>query len=310
MHADASELVVFSKAEPSMAEHGPAELNASAPIATSLQRRQEDQPVHLLFTHFQGRAATYAGTKASTCFCEYALISVSNFGRGLMRTAWRSLLYLQQLRHTVQGNVNDSFAITFSQISTLERPLPSISNTSKAFRWLHSHWIHDGEGATRRGQSNKRVNGVHSEKSIGYHRKVTSRTATEELDLTPPDVGTVRIDGYDDTGFIVGDVQVEGSILCFGDLWLSWKPRRISEITDDSLVIVDLLKPSPDLVILGTGQKIQRIPDSLSKSLFTRGVSLEVLDTINAVATFNILNQEGRKVVGALLPFKTDVDPN
>jgi NADH dehydrogenase [ubiquinone] 1 alpha subcomplex assembly factor 3 len=228
-----------------------------------------------------------------------------------MRTAWRSLLFLQQLRQTVQGNVNKDFASTFSQLSTLERPLPSISNTSEAFRWLHSHWIHSHwEGATRRGQGNKRVNGVNSEKSIGFHRNITSRTATEELDLTPPDVGTVRVDGYDDTGFIVGDVQVEGSILCFGDLWLSWKPRRVSEITEDSLVIVDLLKPSPDLVILGTGQKIQHIPDSLSKSLFTRGVSFEVLDTINAVATFNILNQEGRKVVGALLPFKTNVDPN
>lgn len=229
-----------------------------------------------------------------------------------MRTAWRSLLFLQQLRQTLslQGNVNDGFASAFSQFSTLERPSPLISNTSKAFRWLHSDWGElDGEGA-RRGQGNKRVNGVISENSIGQNRKLASRTVTEEFDLTPPDVGTVRIDGYDDSGFIVGDVQVEGSILCFGDLWLSWKPRRVSEITDDSLAIVDLLKPAPDLVILGTGQKIQRIPDSLSKSLFTRGVSLEVLDTINAVATFNILNQEGRKVVGALLPFKTDVDPN
>jgi len=33
-----------------------------------------------------------------------------------------------------------------------------------------------------------------------------------------------------------------------------------------------------------------------------RFVAVEAVDTKNAVATFNILNQEGRKVVGAFVP--------
>lgn len=215
-----------------------------------------------------------------------------------MQNARKSRLVLQRLvKSLVRNNVNKdgSAANAASQFSTLGRPLSSVATLTNIAP-PSKDWVD-----TRRAQHNDGV-GLWPG---GHQRMLSSHSTTEELDLTPPDVGTVRIDGYHETGFIVGDVQVEGSILCFGDLWLSWKPRRVSEITDDSLSIVDLLKPAPDLVILGTGQKIERIPEPLCKSLFTRGVSLEVLDTVNAVATFNILNQEGRKVIGALLPLTT-----
>lgn len=125
----------------------------------------------------------------------------------------------------------------------------------------------------------------------------------EDFDLIPPDTGIIRIDGYDDTGFIVGDVQVEGSIICCEDLWLCWSPTMLGDITPDSVTgIFDLLKPIPELLVLGTGSRTEPVPEGVLRALRERGVSIEVLDTVNAIATFNILNQEGRKVVGALLP--------
>lgn len=107
---------------------------------------------------------------------------------------------------------------------------------------------------------------------------------------------------YDGSGFIVSDVQVEGSILCFGDLWLSWSAHSIADVTIESLKVVDLLKPLPELLVLGCGTTIKQVPVELVQALKERDISIEVLDTVNAVATFNILNQEGRKVVGAMLP--------
>lgn len=91
-----------------------------------------------------------------------------------------------------------------------------------------------------------------------------------------------------------------------GDLWLSWAPNHLSEVTPASLKILDLLKPRPELVVLGCGTSIGRVPAALEKALNEQNISIEALDTVNAVATFNILNQEGRAVVGALLPAGSD----
>lgn len=57
-----------------------------------------------------------------------------------------------------------------------------------------------------------------------------------------------------------------------------------------------------DLLIIGCGRSSMRLPEAFTRGLAAKGISVEAIDTPNAAATFNILNQEGRKVAGALLP--------
>lgn len=57
-----------------------------------------------------------------------------------------------------------------------------------------------------------------------------------------------------------------------------------------------------DLLIIGCGRSSMRLPETFTRGLAAKGISVEAIDTPNAAATFNILNQEGRKVAGALLP--------
>lgn len=76
----------------------------------------------------------------------------------------------------------------------------------------------------------------------------------------------------------------------------------MKDITIETLPLIDLLKPIPNLVVIGSGKSIQKAPDTLRDALLSRNVAIEILDTANAVSTFNILNQEGRKVIGAMLP--------
>lgn len=87
-----------------------------------------------------------------------------------------------------------------------------------------------------------------------------------------------------------------------GDVFTLWRVRRMDDITLDSLALLRLLKPVPDLLVLGCGRRVRRLPPDLARQLHLMGVRVDALDTANAVATFNVLNQEGRKVVGALLP--------
>lgn len=50
---------------------------------------------------------------------------------------------------------------------------------------------------------------------------------------------------YDDTGFIVNDVQVQGGVFCVGDLFTMWKVKSWQELEPDSLSMLQLFKPAP-----------------------------------------------------------------
>ena len=62
------------------------------------------------------------------------------------------------------------------------------------------------------------------------------------------------------------------------------------------------VKLGADIVVIGCGETIQRLPDTLTRGLAAKGIAVEVASTANALATFNVLNQEGRITAGALLP--------
>ncbi|KAL3147955.1 hypothetical protein ABBQ38_014250 [Trebouxia sp. C0009 RCD-2024] len=127
-------------------------------------------------------------------------------------------------------------------------------------------------------------------------------TKAEEYDLIVAEAGLVRIEGYDDTGFIVNDVQVQGAVFLIGDLFTMWNVKSWQEVEPDSLSMLQLYKPAPDLVILGCGRRSQMVPPKLRTYFQQHKIAYEAIDTANAVSTFNILNQEGRKVAGVLLP--------
>ncbi|KAK9812737.1 hypothetical protein WJX72_002868 [[Myrmecia] bisecta] len=124
----------------------------------------------------------------------------------------------------------------------------------------------------------------------------------EDFDLMATEAGLVQIEGYDDDGFIVNDVGVEGSLLCSGDIYTLWDIHQLEDITSESLAMLVIIKPPPDLLIIGCGRRTQMVPQQLHEFLTSNNISVEALDTPNAVSTFNILNKEGRKVAGALLP--------
>lgn len=143
----------------------------------------------------------------------------------------------------------------------------------------------------------------HSDRFRNYFvRSAASATRAEEYDLIAEEKGLARIDGYAVNGFTVSNEDVEGAVLCIGNLCTKWNVQRREDITIESVSLLDLIHPAPDLLIIGCGQSGMRLPEAFTRRLSAKGISVEAIDTPNAAATFNILNQEGRKVAGALLP--------
>ncbi|KAI4297246.1 hypothetical protein L6164_037141 [Bauhinia variegata] len=121
------------------------------------------------------------------------------------------------------------------------------------------------------------------------------------IDQVPED--QLRFQGYNDTGFTVNGVQYEGSLLCVGNLLLSWKPKKFSEVIADSLSVFQILRPIPEILILGCGRHIEHVDPELQRYIRSTGMKLEAVDSRNAASTYNILNEEGRIVAAALIPY-------
>ncbi|KAI4338752.1 hypothetical protein MLD38_023770 [Melastoma candidum] len=58
-----------------------------------------------------------------------------------------------------------------------------------------------------------------------------------------------------------------------------------------------------EILILGRGRQIEPVHPDLRRFVCYTCMKLEVLDTRNAVSTYNILNEEGRIVAAALIPY-------
>ncbi|KAF8053818.1 hypothetical protein N665_1372s0006 [Sinapis alba] len=121
------------------------------------------------------------------------------------------------------------------------------------------------------------------------------------IDNVPED--QLRFQEFDETSFTVNGVKYDGSLLCVGNLLMSWSPRSFSDITTDSLSIFQTVRPIPELLIVGCGRYNHPMNPQVRQFVKSIGMKLETLDSRNAASTYNILNEEGRIVAAALLPY-------
>jgi uncharacterized protein len=62
-----------------------------------------------------------------------------------------------------------------------------------------------------------------------------------------------------------------------------------------------ILALRPELVIFGSGPRLQFVKPALYRSLIEAGIGIETMDTAAACRTYNVLAAEGRTVVAALI---------
>jgi uncharacterized protein len=121
------------------------------------------------------------------------------------------------------------------------------------------------------------------------------------MELTPVlPSGRQVIEGYGASGFRVAGIYYAGSILVFPDATLEWPVSRFEDVTLDALQPV-VARGGTEILLLGCGARMQRVPVALRQALKGAGVSLEAMDTGAACRTYNVLLAEDRRVAAALL---------
>ncbi|MFQ5757288.1 MAG: Mth938-like domain-containing protein [Acidiferrobacterales bacterium] len=85
-----------------------------------------------------------------------------------------------------------------------------------------------------------------------------------------------------------------------------WPPQTFVELKADHFETI--MACNPELVILGTGRRLQFPHAAVTRLLVEAHVGLEVMDTGAACRTYNVLTSEGRRVVAALLMIEEQED--
>lgn len=108
------------------------------------------------------------------------------------------------------------------------------------------------------------------------------------------------ITAYDDTGVEINAKRFTYSLIVLPEV--APAPWPVDTFDALSAAHFDQIGDmSPDVVILGTGEKQRFIHPRLISSLTARRVGVECMDNHAACRTYNILMAEGRKVALALI---------
>lgn len=84
----------------------------------------------------------------------------------------------------------------------------------------------------------------------------------------------------------------------------AWHCTRFESLTqEDFRRLAECVTPAgpPELIILGSGQRLRFAHPALLQAFISRRIGVETMDTPAACRTYNILVGEGRRVIGAFL---------
>lgn len=114
--------------------------------------------------------------------------------------------------------------------------------------------------------------------------------------------GGIMINSYSSAGFNIDGNRVFGPCALLPPAILQWNVGSYKDITEESVSLFHMLEPRIELLVLGTGARLERLDPSVLALLKRKGIAVEVQDTPNACATFNFLVSERRVVAAGLIP--------
>ena len=114
--------------------------------------------------------------------------------------------------------------------------------------------------------------------------------------------GAHLIDAYGAGGFRFSGMSHRGSIIVSAAGIHAWAATGLDDIKPGTLgPIFDAPPGSIELLLLGTGEELHRVPDLLRERLGKVGIRCDPMATGAAARTYNILIAERRRVAAALL---------
>lgn len=113
--------------------------------------------------------------------------------------------------------------------------------------------------------------------------------------------GRAPIDAYGNGGFRFADMSHRGSLLCLPSGIHGWDAVSPSDIDVERLAKVFDDAADIEILLVGAGRDIMRLPKPLREALSEARIAADVMSTGAAVRTYNVLLAEDRAVAAALI---------
>lgn len=106
------------------------------------------------------------------------------------------------------------------------------------------------------------------------------------------------IKAYEPGQLFVNNLTLEAPVIIFQDqLKTDVLPKQLEDLALEHVkVILDL---EPELILIGTGVHQKFLDHALLEPLTEKQIGIEMMNTLSAARTFNLLREEGRRVLGA-----------
>jgi uncharacterized protein len=101
------------------------------------------------------------------------------------------------------------------------------------------------------------------------------------------------ISSYGDGGFRFGDHSHRGDLLVLPSGMRAWDGEDFSEVLSEKAEI--------DFLLVGTGAKLKSLDAKAAASVAAAGILADSMSTGAAVATYNVMLAEGRRVAAAFI---------
>jgi len=112
--------------------------------------------------------------------------------------------------------------------------------------------------------------------------------------------GRATIEGYGAGGFSFADMSHRGSIMALPSGIYAWNADAAA-LTPDDFAMVLAERGEIDILIIGMGREMARPPRIVREALEATGLMLDPMATGHAIATYNLLMGEKRRVAAALI---------
>ncbi|XP_075039680.1 NADH dehydrogenase [ubiquinone] 1 alpha subcomplex assembly factor 3 [Mixophyes fleayi] len=177
--------------------------------------------------------------------------------------------------------------------------IPLVARGLPVLRTAATRWTKGGPAVTAHAWQQNRSHRLSPTGDELYEKTTVTRLERDSSEM-------MYIESYNRHGFIINRDRVIGPCAVIPRSILHWNVGSYKDISVESLSLFYLLVPKIEILVLGTGDRVERLDPAILRLMRKKGVAVEVQDTPNACATFNFMVNERRMAAAALIPINTD----